>query len=94
MKCWDVRILAPVKCNPKGVDMNHAVSPASLFLNVAQVAERYDVSTDTIWRWAREGDMPRPVKVGPNVTRWRLSGLIEHEGSFQIGLMLCLDLAA
>ncbi len=74
--------------------MNHIDSPENFFLNVAQVAKRYEVSTDTIWRWARQDDLPSPVKVGPNVTRWRLSDLLDHEGSFTSGLVFCLDLAA
>jgi len=59
--------------------MNAIVDTGNLFLNVNQVAERYDVSTDSIWRWKRQGNFPAPVRVGPNCTRWRLSDLIEYE---------------
>jgi prophage regulatory protein len=46
-------------------------SQKTLFLTVSQVADRYGVSTDSIWRWKRSGDFPAPVRVGPNCTRWR-----------------------
>lgn len=59
--------------------MNVTVNQNTLYLTVQQVAERYGVSTDSIWRWKRNGDFPSPVRIGSNCTRWRLSDLIEHE---------------
>lgn len=59
--------------------MNTQVSPENLYLTVDQVAARYAVSKDSIWRWKRDGRFPAAVVVGPNSTRWRLSDLIEHE---------------
>jgi predicted DNA-binding transcriptional regulator AlpA len=49
------------------------------FVTVEQVAERYGVSTDSIWHWKRNGRFPAPRRVGPNIARWRLADLIEHE---------------
>ncbi len=45
------------------------------FLRVKRVAERYDTSPSTIWRWSKEKrfaylKFPRPVKVGPHTTAW------------------------
>lgn len=68
--------------------MNVQIKTENLFLNVSQVAARYNVSTDTIWRWTRQGDMPRPQKVGLNVTRWRLSDLEVHEHGFSTGFVI------
>lgn len=62
--------------------MNMPLNPEIFYLKVNQVADRYVVSTDTVWRWSRGGELPKPVKVGPNVTRWRLSDLLAHEASF------------
>jgi len=42
------------------------------FLSVTQMAERYSVSPDTVWRWTREGYIPAPIKINPQITRWRL----------------------
>ena len=39
------------------------------------VAERYDNSRSTIWRWANDPryaylKFPKPIKIGPGVTAW------------------------
>ena len=39
----------------------------NLYLSVDQVALRYNVSKDSIWRWKRKGDFPAPVKLGESV---------------------------
>ena len=53
------------------------------FLSVEQVARRYDVSTDSIWRWARKKKFPAPVRVGGGTTRWRRADIIEHDGALK-----------
>ena len=63
-------------------------STAAHYLNVTQVAERYGVSTDTVWRWSRNGDMPKPFKLSSGATRWRLSDLIDHEAQFSAGFVV------
>jgi predicted DNA-binding transcriptional regulator AlpA len=45
------------------------------YLSDKSVAERYDTSRQTIWRWAREGDLPAPIKLSNGTTRWKLSDL-------------------
>lgn len=30
------------------------------------------VSAPTLWRWAREGTFPAPIKLGPQTTAWRV----------------------
>jgi excisionase family DNA binding protein len=39
-------------------------------LTVREVAKIYGVSVATIWRWAREGSIPKPKKYGIATTRW------------------------
>ena len=63
-------------------------SMAGPFLNVSRVAERYGVSTDTVWRWSRNGDMPKPFKLSSGSTRWRLRDLIDHEAQLSVGFMV------
>ncbi|MDP3196931.1 AlpA family transcriptional regulator [Tabrizicola sp.] len=63
--------------------MNTIANQDSLYLSVDQVAQRYGVSTDSIWRWKRQGDFPKAFAIGPNCTRWRLSDLIAHEGQLK-----------
>lgn len=43
------------------------------------LAERYDCERRTVWRRAREGHLPKPVKLTPHVTRWRLDEIEAHE---------------
>ena len=45
------------------------------YLSDKSVAERYDTSRATVWRWAREDDFPTPVKLSNGTTRWKLSDL-------------------
>ena len=68
--------------------MNVVVKPENLYLSVDQVAERFGVSTDSIWRWKRNGSFPAAVRVGPNCTRWRLSDVIEHESQMTACCMM------
>ena len=50
-----------------------------MFYKVTEVSRRYKVSPATIWRWAREGRFPQPVKLGPGTTRWREEDLQTFE---------------
>ena len=44
-----------------------------------ELAERYRVSRITIWRWARDGHLPKPVRLSPGATRWALDEIEEHD---------------
>jgi prophage regulatory protein len=73
------------------VSMNVIVKPDNVYLSVDQVAERYGLSADTIWRWKRNGKFPASVRIGPNCTRWRMSDLIEHESRFQASFAMSAE---
>ena len=62
----------------------------ALFLSVDQVAKRYDVSTDSIWRWVRNNKFPAPARVGAGTTRWRRDDLNQHDGALQCCFMTCM----
>ena len=66
-------------------------SAENLYLSVDQVAQRFNVSKDTIWRWKRQDEFPRPVKLGGTTTRWRLADIEEWEGQLTCGFITCLD---
>ncbi len=51
----------------------------------SEVAHRYGVSRQTVWRWVARGTLPAPIKFSEGVTRWRLSDLIAHETSLPKG---------
>lgn len=46
--------------------------PDLAHVRVQTVAKIYDVSTATIWNWGAAGQFPKPHKIGPNCTRWRV----------------------
>jgi predicted DNA-binding transcriptional regulator AlpA len=72
----------------------HNFPAANAYLSVNQVAERLGVSVDTIWRWSRGSDFPKPYRFGGS-TRWKLQELLDYEQSCRCGLitMLPFDLA-
>lgn len=43
------------------------------YISDRQACERYNINRVTLWRWARTGTFPRPVKLSKGCTRWRLS---------------------
>lgn len=44
-----------------------------MFLSDQQLAERFNVSRVTIWRWVRAAAFPCPVKLTRGCSRWRLA---------------------
>ena len=71
--------------------MNKQTNPEQLFLSVKQVGDRYGVSVDSIWRWVRLDQFLRPVKLGGQTTRWRLSDFLEHESTLVAGCTTIFD---
>lgn len=49
------------------------------YVSDSQLASRYSVSRATIWRWVKEGVLPKPVKLTPGCTRWRMADLVNFE---------------
>ncbi len=40
---------------------------------------RLPVSCATIWRWVKLGEFPKPVRLGPQVTAWRMEDVERWE---------------
>ncbi len=59
------------------------ITSETLYLSVEQVADRFGVSTDSVWRWKRAGNFPQAVKLSGRTTRWRLSDIEAWEASRQ-----------
>jgi prophage regulatory protein len=52
----------------------HAASPR--FVRQKQLlAEHLPFSPSTLWRKIREGSFPKPIKLGPSITAWRVSDI-------------------
>jgi prophage regulatory protein len=45
------------------------------YFSDSDLAQTLGVSRNTIWRWAREGRLSPPIKIGPNCTRWPESAI-------------------
>lgn len=61
------------------MNSNTASTILSQWASDKQLAKRYDVSRSTIWRWAAEGIIPKPRKLSPGCTRWKLADLEQFE---------------
>lgn len=72
--------------------MNQPIAPNSIYLPVDQVAARFSVSIDTIWRWCRKGAFPKPYHPGGTLARWRLSEIEAFESGLTAGLIVVVDL--
>ena len=48
--------------------------PAQL-IRCKQLAARLGIHRATVWRWAKQGRLPKPVNFSRNVTAWRLSDI-------------------
>lgn len=40
------------------------------YASAKTLAAACETTQSTIWRWAKSGRIPRPVKLGPCTTRW------------------------
>ena len=51
------------------------------YMRISQMASttgkpgRYPLSAATIWRWVKLGMFPAPVRLGPQVTAWKVEDL-------------------
>jgi predicted DNA-binding transcriptional regulator AlpA len=45
------------------------------FLKDTEIAKALKISRQTVWRWAKIGKIPKPIKLGVKVTRWKASEL-------------------
>lgn len=50
-----------------------------VYITVKQLAERYNVTKNTIWTWVRQGKVPKPKRLSDRVVRFWLPEIIEHE---------------
>lgn len=49
------------------------------FFSDKDLARRWRVSRVSIWRWSEQGKLDKPMKLGPNTTRWSLEAVSRFE---------------
>ncbi|MBW8319788.1 MAG: hypothetical protein K0M49_20570 [Arenimonas sp.] len=50
------------------------------YLSVQDVARRYAISIQTVWRHTKHNpDFPKPIKILNGSTRWRMSDILAYE---------------
>lgn len=58
------------------------LQPPSQFLSDSQIAQRYGVSRQTVWRWAAtDNTFPPPIKFSAGCTRWNITDLEAWEAA-------------
>ncbi len=55
--------------------MNTTQTQDEAFLSVKKVEKRYSISDSTLYQWSKNGMFPKPYKLGPKLSRWKLSEL-------------------
>ena len=55
------------------------------YLSDKQCSNRYEVSRQTWWRWVRDGHAPKPVRLSPGCTRWKLADIEAWEAEIEEG---------
>lgn len=62
--------------------MNNQVLPESGFVRLPEVLKVFPVSKSTWWAGVKDGRFPKPVKLGPKMTAWRVEDIRELIASF------------
>lgn len=52
------------------------------FLRLPQVLERIPISRSAWWHGCKEGKFPRPIKLGPKMTVWYESDIVDFINGF------------
>jgi predicted DNA-binding transcriptional regulator AlpA len=47
-------------------------------LTAREVAKRYGVQVRTIWRWEKQGQIPRGIRLTTSTVRWREDVIHQH----------------
>jgi prophage regulatory protein len=56
---------------PKRIEHDLAARPA--YTTDSALAAHFGVNRATIWNWSKINGFPKPVRLSPQMTRWRLS---------------------
>lgn len=52
--------------------------PATGYIRAAQLVPHIiPIGSVTLWRWVKKGTFPKPIRLGPCVTAWRVEAVRE-----------------
>jgi len=57
--------------------MNDQILPETGFVRLPEVLKVFPVSKSTWWAGVKEGRYPKPVKLGPKISAWRVQDIRE-----------------
>ena len=49
------------------------------YVSDKDLARRYNVRRETVWRWVKIGSLPKPIRITGGTTRWKLSEIEAFE---------------
>lgn len=55
--------------------MHNQILPETGFVRLPEVLKVFPVSKSTWWAGVKEGRFPKPVKLGPKTTAWRVEDI-------------------
>ncbi|PJB73046.1 MAG: transcriptional regulator [Alphaproteobacteria bacterium CG_4_9_14_3_um_filter_47_13] len=62
---------------------NQNTLPETGFMRLPEILKIFPVSKSTWWAGVKEGRYPKPVKLGPKITAWRVEDIRELIASKQ-----------
>lgn len=65
--------------------MTKAALPETGYLRVSQILQLIPVGKSSWWKGVRAGRYPRPVKLGPKTTAWRVEDIRALIGRLNAG---------
>lgn len=57
--------------------MDNQILPETGFIRLPAVLKVFPVSKSTWWAGVKDGRFPKPVKLGPKITAWRVDDIRE-----------------
>lgn len=82
LSLFEAKVPLPTHMTPGTAGSHFCKHCEETYLSVDAVAERYCVSRATIWRWVEaQPNFPKPAKLSPGTTRWKLCDLAAFEAS-------------
>jgi prophage regulatory protein len=64
---------------PKRIEPDLSTRPA--YATDSALAAHFGVNRATIWNWPKVNHFPQPVKLSPQMTRWKWSDVTEWEAA-------------